>query len=222
MMRPYYRRWYALPPAVLPFALLALLVVPTAPGALAQALDRTFYIPSESMNPTLVRNDRLLGRMHKPSELRRGMVVLVDVDGPIYIVRVAALAGDRVEMINGELYLNGTQVSRRLVGVDQYESGTGLPGPTTATRYVEQFPGETGTHEIYDIGRTPGDDYGPAVIPPGHVFLLGDNRDNSADSRFPRDMMGVGIIPTSEIVGIATSIFWRPDVGFVNIPLNRD
>ena len=217
---PFFLRWYGILTALVGIFILALLVVATPLSTVMRSPWRTFYIPSEAMKPGLLKNDRLLALMRAPPETRRGMVVLIDMGGPIYIKRVAALAGDRVEMIDGELFLNGHPVPRRLVGEDRYDDP--MTQTSTARRFVERIPGESGTHEIYDTGRTQGDDYPSVVVPAGHVFVLGDNRDHSADSRFSREEMGVGMLPVSDIVGVPLFIYYRSGEGVVNIPINRD
>lgn len=165
--------------AFIAFATLAILAaVPVA--ALASGYFRSFYIPSEAMQPTLQINDRFVARMRDVGPIGRGDIVLVRVGESVYVKRVAAIAGDMFEMIDGVVVLNGRPVAQREVGRDRVPSaGFG----DVATRLSEQFPGEAAPHQIYNMGASAVDDYPRITIPPGHVFLLGDNRDNSADSR---------------------------------------
>ncbi len=149
----------------------------------AQRYYRSFYVPSEAMTPTLVAKDRFVARMDGSGELRRGDIVLVrSPHGAIYVSRIAALAGDRIAMTEGTVILNGRPVVQRPVG----------PGEGGARRLAEQFPGEAQPHEIQDSGMTMGDEFAEITVRPGHIFLLGDNRDHAADSRFSADQQGLG------------------------------
>ena len=186
-------------------------------GKIVGVAYRGYYIPSEAMMPTLLRNDRIIAHMSSPVELRRGMIILIDVGGRDYIKRLAALPGDRVGFVGGDFYLNGRLVPRRALGQFPTE-GTDLPGP--ARRFSESFPGETRSHEILDTGLSIGDDYASRTVPAGHVFVLGDNRDHSADSRFSLEEMGVEMLPISRIRGVARFIYWRQGDGFGNWALS--
>lgn len=199
--------------AALAFA--ALLAVPL--GAVALGFFKVFYIPSEAMMPTLLVNDRLLASMQGLGGLRRGEIIILDVGEHMYIKRVAALPGDRIAMHNGVVILNGRPVPQRFLRTDRVEPSE---FGTEARRLAEQFPGETGPHEIYDSGYSQGDDMAEQRVLPGHVFVLGDNRDRSADSRYTRADFGVEQLPIAHIRGRALFYLWGPS-GRMGEPLNR-
>jgi len=198
----WWSRWYGIL-AIWLAALGATFVLPDP-----QSYYRNFYVPSASMEPTLVPGDRFLARMHSLGRPRRGQVVLVAAPrGGIYVERVAAIAGDRIAMVDGTVVLNGTPVPQRLLAVEESREPT-LPG--SVRRLAERFPGEEGEHQIYDLGRTATDSYPETVVPPGRVFLLGDNRDMSADSRVPAGQSGLELVPVGNIVGRPLFFSWWP------------
>ena len=123
---------------------------------------RTYYIPSESMVPTLLIGDYIAADL-RAFEAARGDVVVYRRNGRSMVKRVAAVAGDRVAVEDGVLVINNV--------------------PLPAAQKMEL-------------------QFAPVVVPAGAVFLLGDNINNSHDSRHH------GPIPVSDVVGRATWIFW--------------
>lgn len=206
----WWSRWYGIA---------AVAVVAIALSWPLQDLGHRFYkpfrIPSESMAPTLVKGDRLLASMRPPANLRRGDVVIADVGASQYVSRVAALPGDRIEIRGGEVVLNGKIVTQRLLGVEQVN---GYSGPVQGRRLREQFPGEARAHEIYDLEASEVDDMAEQRVAPGHLFLLGDNRDRAADSRVPHEMSGIEQLPVANVRGIVLFQTWNPD-GSIGRPI---
>ena len=190
-----------------------------------------FTIPSGSMIPTLLIGDYLFvskysygysryslpfglelfhGRLfgHDP---QRGDVIVFKKptgDHEDYIKRLIGLPGDRIQMIHGELFINGQQVPRRQT--DDYVERDADGGTSRTSEYIETLPGGV----EHPILRRPGTDDGPAnntveyVVPPDHFFMMGDNRDDSLDSRF---LGVVGYVPSENLVGRAEFIFFSAD-----------
>ena len=164
------------------------------------------------------------------SQPKRGDVVIFkappanDVD---YIKRVIGLPGDQVRMVAGQVYLNGRPIPKRRIAdfeiavspntqclAAQFGAVADDGRPVCRyPRFRETLPGGR-SYEVLDLGPTPQDDAPPLVVPAGHVFLMGDNRDNSLDSRFPAVAGGgIGLVPQANLVGRATVMMWSTDGG---------
>jgi signal peptidase I len=192
-----------------------------------------FTIPSASMEPNLYQGDYIIvskfsygysrhsipfspplfsGRMMEKKAQRGDIVVFkLPRDGRTdYVKRVIGVAGDRIQMKDGLLYLNGVQVKRELVGSVKRDSGYGFVREVAT--YRETLPGGK-TFLTNDFG-TDGelDNTDVFVVPEGDYFMMGDNRDNSSDSRVPPEAGGVGYVPAENLVGKAQIILlsWRP------------
>lgn len=162
-----------------------------------------------------------------PAAPARGDVVIFKhpVDGRDYIKRVIALPGDTIAVNSGEVILNGTPVPRRRIADALIPlspntvcawGGDVVPGEdgTQACRYArfrETLPGGP-SYDVLDFGLTPADGFAPITVPAGTVFVMGDNRDNSRDSRFAAVAGdGVGLVPQDLLVGRAEIIVWSTD-----------
>ena len=190
-----------------------------------------FHIPSESMQPALQVGDRVLvskfnygysrhslplglgyfipdsweGRLLAFGGPKRGeMVVVRDPDQQINIIkRTVGLPGDTIEVRGGRLYINGDQVPREEAGRLRYRARDGRT--VTVTEYDETLP-EGGTHRIFERSdEAPLDNAGPFRVPADHYFMMGDNRDASADSRVAA---GLGYVHEDELVGRAITVLF--------------
>ncbi|MEX0283009.1 MAG: signal peptidase I [Paracoccaceae bacterium] len=157
-------------------------------------------------------------------EPERGDVVVFrhPVTGRDFIKRLIGLPGDRVQVTDGVVHINDTAVTLQDDGVN--EEVMEPQGPTrvrprcenapvgqgaicTKSRQIETLPGGT-SHKILNIGPQRTDNTGVYVVPAGHYFFMGDNRDNSTDSRIPATAGGVGFVPFENLVGRADRIMF--------------
>ena len=162
------------------------------------------------------------------SQPERGDVVIFkqpplnDID---YIKRVIGLPGDTVQMMGGVLQLNGQAVPKQRVADFEIavSANTRCYSPQFAAkradgtdvcrypRYKETLPGGK-TYFVLDLGPRPQDDTAPVIVPEGKLFLMGDNRDNSEDSRFEAvPGGGIGLVPQDNLVGRATVMMFSTD-----------
>jgi signal peptidase I len=234
-------------------------------------IAKPFYIPSESMMPTLLKGDRLVvtkfpygwswvspsfhilapmhGRLFGRMPERGDVVIVTPPGGPNanqdYIKRVIGTPGDTIEVVGGLLLINGYPVKREkrqptMIPLDANvrcgKSGDLFGGDARLTQFIatgqdgkeycrlpvfrETLPNGR-SYDTIDLGyRGDVDDYPKTYVPPGHLFLMGDNRDESADSRV--DLSGGGLggpVPWENIGGRAefitfsldgSSSYWNP------------
>lgn len=160
-----------------------------------------------------------------PPELGDVVIFKHPIERIDYIKRVVALPGDTIAMRDGQIILNGKVISRELiadfmipvsVNTDCGRGGlllteTGARDVCVYRQFRETLPNGR-SYEVLDLGTTGNDNIDPVTIPEGHMFVMGDNRDNSQDSRFPAQAGGgVGVVPQANLVGRAQIIMWSTD-----------
>jgi len=197
-------------------------------------LFQPFTIPSASMEPTLLEGDYIIvskysygwsrhsipfsppifqGRIFEHSPTRGDIVVFkLPRDGRTdYIKRLIGLPGDRIQVKGGVLYINGKALPREPLSPQMVDTGYGFS--REVERFRETMPNGR-SYVTYDFGPDGEvDDTDVYVVPEGNYFFMGDNRDNSLDSRVPA-AVGVGFVPAENLVGKAQIILlsWDKDV----------
>jgi signal peptidase I len=142
------------------------------------------------------------------------------VTGRDFIKRVIGLPGDRIQMKNAVLHINDAPVELERAG--DFEEVAGPQGPfghrpqcangpvgdgavCLKERYIETLPNGA-SHAILEVGRRGADNTPVFTVPENHYFMVGDNRDNSTDSRFPQIAGGVGFVPFDHLIGRADRV----------------
>ncbi len=214
-------------------------------GVFRTLLFQPFWIPSGSMKDTLLIGDFLFvnkfaygysqyscpfgmcpfidGRW-LAREPERGDVVVFrhPVNGQDFIKRLIGLPGDRVQMRQGILHLNGQPLLTEPAGTFEEEKAphgphglmprcsndpVGRGATCVKNRYIEELPNGV-SHAILDIGPGPNDNTPVYTVPEGEYFFMGDNRDNSTDSRVAQMARGVGFVPAENLIGRADRVMF--------------
>jgi signal peptidase I len=201
------------------------LVVVTLVFVSTTAIAQPFYVPTGSMQPTLAIGDALIGakfpygfsRWSLPFGLgpkaedrlfgklpAHGDVVVFRLprdEAVTYVKRVVGLPGDRIQMVKGELVINGKKAPLLWQGTAPVQDHNGVAADVNL--YRETLPGGV-THTIVKHAWDGWLDNTPVfTVPQGHVFVMGDNRDNSLDSRASASMGGVGFVPVENLMARA-------------------
>ena len=198
-------------------------------------LFQPFTIPTSSMEPGLVTGDYIVvskfaygwsraslpfnppvgeGRLFGRAPARGDVVVFRLPRDPqaTWVKRVIGLPGDRVQVRGGTVFVNDRALAQTALGVTQDHDS-----PLREALQVRETQPAGPAYVTYDGGSGQrGDDTGVHVVPSGHYFMMGDNRDNSLDSRWPREL-GVGLLPAENIVGRAEIVAasWKPGAGLL-------
>ncbi|MDJ0825550.1 MAG: signal peptidase I [Rhodobacter sp.] len=213
-------------------------------GVFRTLFFQPFWIPSGSMKDTLLIGDFLFvnkmaygysryscpfaicpfpGRIFA-GDPKQGDVAVFrhPVTGSDFIKRIVGLPGDKIQVKNGVLFINGQEAKQ--VPETPFEEvfekqgpvgsfpqcangGVGLGGTCVKERFTETLPSGP-SHSILNIRPTRLDDTPVYTVPEGQFFFIGDNRDNSTDSRVPQSALGVGFVPFENLIGRADRIMF--------------
>ena len=193
-----------------------------------------FNIPSGSMIPTLLVGDylfvskfsygysryslpfspplfsgRIFGRLPNRGDV--AVFKLPRDNSTDYIKRIVGLPGDHMQMRGGQLFINGLMLPRQPAG-EFIAEGEGMR--MQLRRYIETLPNGVKHPILKASDDQPLDNTPDYLVPAGNVFAMGDNRDNSLDSRVPAAQSGVGFVPVENLVGRAEFIFFSIDARY--------
>ncbi len=187
-----------------------------------------FHIPSSSMKPNLLIGDYIFvskssygyskysfpfsldlfsGRVFQSTPKRGDVLVFRLPSDPNinYIKRLIGLPGDKIQVIDGQVFINETKVNKEYLDDFTDEDGSKIK------RFTETLPEGKKITVIDQYPEAPQDNTGLYIVPKGHYFMMGDNRDNSQDSRF---LNAVGYVPEENLVGKAKIIFFSDEKPF--------
>jgi signal peptidase I len=192
-------RWYALGGIALAPVVFAL--------AIRTFLFEPFSMSAGSMIPTLQVGDNLFAKKfaYISSPPARGdIIVFRRPDGTNYVKRLVGLPDDTIRMLEGRVFINGEMIDRQAGEAVVYRDSAGTT--RNATRYVETLPGGKSYAILEEGDSRRFDNTAEFKVPASHYFVLGDNRDNSLDSR-----ADIGFVPRAKIRGKAVGIFWNAE-----------
>ena len=215
---------------------LILLTITVAKSALAEP----YYVPSGSMEPTLKIGDELLATKYPYGYSTASLPLFINIPGSkrilgalprrgdvvvfrspanlsqIWVKRVIGLPGDRIAVRYGRVWINGQPVGLRRDGLGEDESDDGTRAPVP--QFIETLPGGRQHLIFQESSEGPMNNMAEITVPPGHVFVMGDNRDNSDDSRVPVRAGGVGLLPVANLVGRVNLLLGSWDLAAAHQP----
>jgi signal peptidase I len=206
------RWWIVLGLAIIVVALAAVFFTIPQDIASIKRPFRSFSFPSTSMEPTLRLGEYAFAdmRAYNDAPPARGDIVVFTLPrdpATTYVKRVVGLPGDQVQMKNGIVYINGQAVPAADAGTYKL-AANGEPEKSGRLKRETLPNGVSYTIlDLVDNGFL--DNTAPYPVPVDHYFMLGDNRDNSSDSRV---LAQVGYIPRANVIGRIGMIFWSPDL----------
>lgn len=203
------------------FGILAFVIMVLALGSpllIRAFLFQPFNVPAGSMVPTLQIGDHFFASKFAYARIWGGVPARGDVivfltpkdNATVYVKRVVGLPGDRIQMKQGLLHINDVPVARERLADFVGDDPCGSDGKTATRRWRETMPNGASYETLDCVDNGFYDNTNAYTVPEGRIFVLGDNRDNSVDSRVQSQM---GYVPLENVIGRGGMIFFSNGSG---------